>query len=111
MAGVSETVHIRGKPSFWRQEEAAGVVSLAQIGVYFLPVRRHLRCSWITLTKVMVSMLSPLTLKGQVGTRLGMAFAGCEIGILICSQFPGAVSHTTAGDSRGRTAGLAQRWL
>ena len=59
----------------------------------------------ITLMTIMVPVLSPETLEGRVGTRLGMAYAACGLGILIGSPIAGAVSRTEAGDFRG-----AQAW-
>lgn len=53
----------------------------------------------------MVPVLSPGTLQGKVGARLGMASAGCRMGILIASPIAGAASRTTVGDFRG-----AQIW-
>ena len=59
----------------------------------------------ITLMTIMVPVLSPETLEGKVGTRLGMAYGACGLGILIGSPIAGAVSRTEAGDFRG-----AQAW-
>ena len=53
----------------------------------------------------MVPVLSPKPLQGNVGTRLGMAYAGCGMGILIGSPVAGAASHTTVGEFHG-----AQIW-
>ena len=59
----------------------------------------------LTLLTVIVPNLSPETLEGKVGTRLGMAYAARGFGILFGSPTAGAVSRTMAGDFRG-----AQAW-
>ena len=91
---------------------AAGISVLAWMGVsnlagfiVFCVIFGMLSGIIITLTTVMVPVLSPKTLHGNVGTRLGMAYAACGMGILIGSPVAGAASHTTVGDFRG-----AQIW-
>lgn len=91
---------------------AAGISVLAWMGVcnlagfiVFCVAFGLLSGIIITLTTVMVPVLSPGTLQGKVGTRLGMAYAGCGMGILIGSPIAGAASHTAIGDFRG-----AQIW-
>ena len=53
----------------------------------------------------MVPVLSPGMLQGKVRTRLGIAYAGCGMGVLLGSPIAGAASRTTVGDFRG-----AQIW-
>ena len=91
---------------------AAGISVLAWIGVEDVPgfvvfcvAFGALSGIIITLTTVMIPVLSPETLEGKVGTRLGMAYAAIGVGILIGSPIAGAVSHTESGDFRG-----AQAW-
>ena len=91
---------------------AAGISVLAWMGVYnlagfivFCVVFGLLSGIIITLTTVMVPVLSPKMLQGNMGTRLGMAYAGYGMGILIGSPIAGAASHTAVGDFHG-----AQIW-
>ena len=87
---------------------AARISVLAWVAIYslagiivFCVVFRLLSGIIIALTTVMVPVLSPGTLHGKVGTRLGMAYAGCGMGVLIGSPIAGAASRTTVGDIRG----------
>lgn len=57
-----------------------------------------------TITTAMVPLLIPKGMPGVIGTRLGMAYAGCGFGILIGSPVAGAVSNTREGDFVGAQA-------
>ena len=98
--------------TFLLASAAAGISVLAWMAVYnlagfvvFCVVFGLLSGIIITLSTVMVPVLSPETLQGRVGARLGMAYAGYGMGILIGSPIAGAASRATAGDFRG-----AQIW-
>lgn len=102
--------------TFILASKAAGISAFAWMGVYnlagfvvFCLVFDILSGLMITLATVIMPALSPGPLEGKMGTRLGMACAGCGMGILIGSPIAGAASDTTNGNfvsAQGWQAGL-----
>lgn len=90
-----------------------GVLTLAWLGINNLPgfiaicvLYGALSGVIITMTTVMVPMLSPPTAVHEtIGTRLGMAYFGCGMGVLIGSPAAGALVDMQTADFGG-----AQAW-
>lgn len=85
---------------------AGGVLVFAWIGVHniagfvvFCIIYGILSGVIITVTTLMVSELSPPgAVHETIGTRLGMAYLGCGIGLLIGSPIAGALTDTSKGE-------------
>lgn len=90
-----------------------GILTLAWLGINNLPgfiafcvLYGALSGVIITMTTVMVPMLSPPTaVHEKIGTRLGMTYFGCGVGVLIGSPIAGALVDMRTGDFGG-----AQAW-
>ena len=89
-----------------------GVLILAWIGIHNLPgfITSCFFCGVllgiiITLTTVMVPVLSPVNAVHEtIGTRLGMTYLGCGIGVLIGSPVAGALADLGTGSFVGGQA-------